>query len=72
MKGAIDMKNFIREYLFKYIFLFFFYIFLGVLIKGLDMNTSKASAWVCGMILYDVLAYIYRRFKKMKPEVQQS
>jgi len=72
MKGAIDMKNFIREYLFKYIFLFFFYILLGVLIKALDMNTAKALGFVCGMILYDVLAYIYRRFKKMKPEVQQS
>lgn len=72
MKGAIDMKKFAREYLFKYIFLFLFYILLGVIIKALDMNTAKALGFVCGMILYDVLVYLYKKFSKGKEKVQQA
>lgn len=66
------MKNFIKDYLFKYIFLFFFYILLGALIKALDMNISKALGFVCGMILYDVLVYLYKKFSKGKGKVQQA
>lgn len=64
--GDIGMKNFVSNYLLKYIFLFCFFLLLGQLIKSLNMDFSKAFAFVCGMILYDVIIYLYKQVKKGK------
>lgn len=57
------MKNFVSNYLFRYIFLFCFFLLLGQVFKSLNMDSIKAFGFVCGTILYDVITFVYRKKK---------
>ena len=66
MRGEYNLKNFVCNYLIKYIFFFFFFLVIGYFIKSLNMNISKALGFASGAALYDLLLYTYRRFLKKK------
>lgn len=57
------MKNFVSNYLFRYIFLFCFFLLLGQVFKSLNMDSIKAFGFVCGTILYDAITFVYRKKK---------
>lgn len=60
------MKNFILNYLLKYIFILCFFLILGQLIKSFNMDLIKALGLACGTILYDIITFLYKKMNKAK------
>lgn len=50
LRGDIFMKNFVTNYLLKYIFLFCFFLLWGQLIKSSNIDFGMAFGLVCGTI----------------------
>lgn len=59
------MKKFIEENLFKYIFVFLLFRIIGHLYKSFDID---ALCFVCGLIIWDIVWYLFKKYKKRKDE----
>lgn len=60
------MNKFILDIVFKYIFCLMFFTLIGIIFKSLNMNIGKALGMAFGIILFDLIKYIFIKFKNKK------